>query len=113
MVTTNVKLMVPVLYSSCMTVRLLSAYAIYKINICKIKKLKKLENEQILFIVYKHSDYRVFLCWLLFVLCFIYLFTYLIIYVLSLFYLDEEGWGRDPPGHNIGDGKTPQKSDWE
>ena len=90
----------------------MSAYAIYKINIRKIKKLKKLENRTNFVLVYKHSDYRVFLCWLLFVHCFIYLFTYLFIYVLPLFDLDE-GWGRDPPGHNIGDGKTPQKSDWE
>ena len=39
----------------------LSAYASYKINIHKINK---------------HSHYRIFVCWLLFVLSFIYFFTY-------------------------------------
>ena len=81
-----------------------SAYAIYKINIRKIKKIKNWWRiEQILFIVYKHSGYFFVGCSSFFVL---YIF-------LPLFDLDEEGWGRDPPGHNIGDGKTPQKSDWE
>ena len=41
------------------------------------------------------------------------LLSVLFIYVLPLFDLDEEGWETDPPGHNIGDGNTPQKSDWE